>query len=143
MDKDDIDRTWNYWASKIKEAMNKHILYTFTASQPFFAMSLKATKLHSALKNINKCLQQLSNKAADTITQANQYLTKAATLAEININPITQEEFAHSQLNTIDRVKQHKHTIWQARNYEKKQEQTECIKFYINRRYTDFKDNTS
>ena len=84
---------WNHWAAKIKETINKHIPYTFTASQPFFAISLKATKLYSALKNINRCLQHLLNNATNIIIQANYYLSKAATLVEINITPITQEKF--------------------------------------------------
>ncbi|CAG8779437.1 13675_t:CDS:1, partial [Cetraspora pellucida] len=44
----------------------------------------------------------LSNNATDTITQANHYLLKAATLAEIKITPVTQEEFTLSQLNTTN-----------------------------------------
>ena len=65
-------------------------------------MSLKATKLHLALKNIIRCLQHLSNNATDTITQANHYLLKAATLVEINITSVTQKEFTFSQLNTTN-----------------------------------------
>src|SRR6185295_12298169 len=104
-------------------------------------LSLKATKLHSALKNINKCLQSLSNSSLNDLSRINYYLSKVATLAEIDIPLITQAQLNLSLSDLITQIKQHKHIIWQARNFEKKQEQSERIKFYTNRRYSDFKDN--
>ena len=112
--------------------MNKNILYTFTAPKSFFALSLKTTKLHSALKHINKCLRHLSSDDLNKLTQANHHLLKAATLAEIDIPAITQAQLNTSHSNIIIQVKQYKHTIWQARNFEKKQEQSERIKFFTN-----------
>ena len=55
----ELNRVWNKWNSIVKQAINKCIPYTFTSPHQFFALSLKATKLHSALKNINKTLRIL------------------------------------------------------------------------------------
>src|ERR1043165_9612670 len=123
--------------------MNKDIPYVYTAPKPFFALSLKATKLHSALKHINKCLYILANNSSNNLTKVNHHLSKAATLAEIEIPSLTQSQLNSSSFDLITQIKHYKHIIWQARNFEKKQEQSERIKFYTNRRYTDFKDNTS
>ncbi|CAG8802984.1 20224_t:CDS:1, partial [Gigaspora rosea] len=45
--------------------------------------------------------------------------------------------------NTVTNIKELKTTIWKSRNWEKNAQQAERIKFYTNRRYNDFKDNTS
>src|SRR5690242_18729964 len=81
MSKDVINKTWNFWSAKIKETMNKHIPYAYTAPKLFFALLLKATKLHSALKHINKCLHILSNNSLNNLTKVNHHLSKTATLA--------------------------------------------------------------
>ena len=55
----ELNRVQNKQKSIVKQAMNKCIPYTFTSPQQFFALLLKATKLHSVLKNINKTLRIL------------------------------------------------------------------------------------
>ena len=70
----DIDKVWNIWAAKIKEAMNTHIPFTFTALKHFYALSLKATKLYAALKNINRYINYLSSDPIGDITDANYCL---------------------------------------------------------------------
>ncbi|CAG8792034.1 21739_t:CDS:1, partial [Gigaspora rosea] len=44
---------------------------------------------------------------------------------------------------TLKHIKEIKSTIWKSRNAEVNLQQSEKIKFYTNRRYNDFKDNTS
>ena len=112
--------------------MNNNIPYTFTASKYFFALSLKTTKLHLVLKHINKYLCYLSNNQLYNLTQVNYHLLKAASLAEIDISSITQAQLNTSLSNIITQVKQYKHTIWQTHNFEKKQKQSERIKFFTN-----------
>src|SRR6185436_2845693 len=90
MNRNEINKTWNYWSAKTKEIMNKHIPYTYTAPKPFFTLSLKATKLYSALKHINKCLYYLTGNFSSNLTDANHHLSRAAILAEIDIPLITQ-----------------------------------------------------
>ena len=116
----------------IKEAMNIHIPFTFTAPKHFYALSLKATKLHAALKNINRCINYLSSNPIGDIRNMNSCLRRAALLAEMDILLLTQEKINSSLSDLIAEIKQHKHTIWQACNFEKKQEQSKQIKFYIN-----------
>src|SRR5260363_256714 len=102
--------------------------------------------LHLALKAINKCLRQLTNKSSpptiDAIDRYNKYLHKAANLAEMEIEPLSPTNIISTLAQTIHDLKQLKHTIWTARNLEKLQEQNKCINFFVNRRYDDFKDNT-
>ncbi|CAG8719042.1 11028_t:CDS:1, partial [Scutellospora calospora] len=67
---------------------NQLISITHTAPKQFFALSLNASKLYSALKHINKCyhiltfsLSSLSTKFFSTTL--NKHLTKATSLAEL------------------------------------------------------------
>ncbi|CAG8807874.1 2083_t:CDS:2, partial [Gigaspora rosea] len=55
------------------------------------------------------------------------------------IAPNTKSHYA----NTVTNIKKLKTTIWTSRNWEKNAQQSEHIKFYTNRRYNDFRDNTS
>ena len=52
----ELNRVQNKWNSIVKQNMNKYIPYIFTTLHQFFMLLLKATKLYSALKNINKAL---------------------------------------------------------------------------------------
>src|ERR1043165_9250767 len=104
--------------------MNKDIPYVYTAPKPFFALLLKATKLHSALKHINKCLHILSNNSSNNLTKVNHHLSQAATLAEIEISPLIQSQLNSFSSDLITQIKHYKHIIWQAHNFKKKQEQS-------------------
>ncbi|CAG8607066.1 2867_t:CDS:2, partial [Gigaspora rosea] len=55
------------------------------------------------------------------------------------VAPNTKSHYA----NTVTNIKELKMTIWTSRNWEKNVQQSERIKFYTNRRYDDFRDNTS
>jgi len=146
-DQTTLNKTWNKWATVIKQIINSHIPFSFKTSKPFYAFSLKTTHLHLALKTINKCLRQLTNESSppttDAIDQYNKLLLKAANLAAMNVEPLTPTNLTSTLTQTITDLKQIKHTIWTARNLEKLQEQNKRINSYISRRYDDFKDNTS
>src|SRR5260364_61324 len=146
-DQTTLNKTWNKWATVIRQITNNHIPFSFKTSKPFYAFSLKSTHLHLALKTINKCLRQLTNKSSppttDAIDQYNKLLLKTANLAKMVIEPLTPTNLISTLTQTITNLKQIKHTIWTARNLEKFQEQNKRINSYINRRYDDFKDNTS
>ena len=99
--KKELNRVWNKQNSIVKQAMNRYILYTVTSPHQFFALSLKATKLHSALKNINKTLQilQLAKPPITTgyiMTKINRKLSKINKLSEKQIPMITKAEMSLS-----------------------------------------------
>ena len=49
-DTKELDRRWNIWTALVKNTMNKLIPFTFTTPKNFYALFLKATHLHLALK---------------------------------------------------------------------------------------------
>ena len=55
---------------------------------------------------------------------------------------ITEAEISLLFTAIKEKLKNIKNDIWKARNLEKNIEQTERIKFYIQKRYDNFKDNT-
>ena len=90
----------------------------------FNALSLKATKLHSALKNIKKCLHYIVNIRTPflppDIQILNTYLQKAVTLAEIEIESLSLKAFSAIPIpnttltiytKTLQDLKQLKNTI--------------------------------
>jgi len=150
-----LDKTWNLWSNAISQSAHKHIPKTTTVSKPFHALSLKATQLHSALKNINKCIHLLSKAMPPMaplflLQTINKHLNKALSLAQLPLFALTPLVLSALQSNTpythyattITSIKEIRSTIWKARNAETYLQQMEKIKFYTNRRYNDFKDNT-
>ena len=99
--------------------------------------------MHSALKNINKALNIIVTKPDTPLDTLNKHISKAAIQANLTIPNISQDEYNNSYDSTTNTLKEYKNIIWQARNTEKRNEQNEKIKFYNNRRYSDFKDNTT
>ena len=61
-DAKELNRCWNIWTTLVKNMMNKLISFTFTTPKNFYALSLKATHLHLALKSMNKCLRLLTTQ---------------------------------------------------------------------------------
>jgi hypothetical protein len=54
-----LNKIWNKWSNSIKKVANQIIPKTYTAPKTHYAYSLKATKLHLALKLTNKCLKDI------------------------------------------------------------------------------------
>ena len=77
-------------------------------------------------------------KAISLAEIPNLILNQQATSSKI----INNTQFSYYQ-HIIKSIKDLKNTIWKSRNTEKNLEQSERIKYYVHRRYTDFKDNTS
>src|SRR5205807_17085 len=76
-----------------------YISYIFTTLHQFFILLLKATKLYSTLKNINKALQifQLAKLLITTkyiVTKINRKLNKINKLTEKQIPIITEAEIS-------------------------------------------------
>jgi hypothetical protein len=152
-----LNKNWHIWSSNIVQVANQLIPTTHTITKPFYALSLKASKLHSALKHINKCLHTLTTISSPLsidyfISILNKHLSKATSLIEASNSPLNQLSISstlrdNTQISyykhTLKKIKDLKTTIWKSRNVEKNIEQSERIKYYVNRRYTDFKDNTS
>ena len=122
--------------------INRKILFSFTSQKTYYALSLKATKLHAALKNMNKALSLLTKGNPETLEKINKLLEKSSKLTDLEIEPINIEDFSISRNTVISTLKGHKNTIWTSQNYEKQQEVINKINFYINRRYEDFRDHT-
>ena len=153
---DQINKSWHIWSSSLKQAANTHIPFTYTAPRPFHALSLKSTNLHNALKHINKCRHALHcakppDTTMQTIQRVNSHLNKALSLAKMPkfsimptvLNYSAPNNNSNSALTKIKKIiNDIKTTIWTCRNVERNREQTDRIKYYTNRRYTDFKDNT-
>ena len=152
-----LNRNWHIWSSKIIQVANQLIPTTHTVPKPFYALSLKASKLHSALKHINKCLHTLTTISPPLsidylIPILNKHLSRATILMGTPNSPLNQLSISseirdNTQIShyryTLKIIKDLKTIIWKSRNTEKNIEQSERIKYYVNRRYTDFKDNTS
>ena len=66
----------------------------FTRPKPQYALSLKTSKLQTALKHINKCLHSLVSTLPPIeitywLTSLNKHITKATTLSGISIPSLT------------------------------------------------------
>jgi len=140
--KSELDRAWNFWAIEIKTMINRKIPFIFTSQRTYHALSLKATKLHAALKNMNKALSLLTKGNPETLKRINELLEKTSKLTDLEIEPININDFTDCRDTIISTLKGKKNTIWTSRNYEKQQEVIDKINFYINRRYEDFRDRT-
>jgi len=139
----DLNKAWHIWSATIKRTINKHIPYILSSQKKFNGLSLKATNLHLALKALNKCLRLLSTQTTNSsLEKCNKLLHTASALANLTIQPLSLADI-RSTPTTISQLKQIKHTIWTARNLEKLQEQSKKIDHFVNRRYNDFKENTS
>src|SRR5207253_9838111 len=138
-----LNKLWHIWSQRIKEAIIKHIPHIFMVPKTFYSISLKSTKLYSALKNINKALNIIVTKTDTPLDTLNKHISKAAIQANLTIPNISQDEYNNSYDSTTNKLKEYKNIIWQAQNTEKRNEQNEKIKFYTNYRYSDFKDNTT
>jgi len=139
----ELNKAWHTWSATVKKIINRHIPHTYTSPKNFNSLSLKATHLHLALKAINRCLRLLTMKPLDiSLEKCNKFLHTTSTLAKLEITPLSQSDI-DSPSTTISQLQQIKHTIWTARNLEKLQEQSNRIQHFVNRRYNDFKENTS
>src|SRR5438105_14490994 len=107
-DTKELNRYWNIWSSNIIRIANQRIPTTHTAPKPFYALSLKASKLHSALKHINKCLHTLTTISPPLsieyyIPILNKHLKKAASLIKtpspsIDYKSIRSEKIHNTQM---------------------------------------------
>ena len=89
LDTKSLNRYWNIWSSNIIRTANQLIPSTHTAPKPFFALSLKVSKLYSILKHINKCYYILTSSSPLLSIEylnsiLNKHLSKATSLAEIS-----------------------------------------------------------
>src|SRR5260363_297420 len=100
----------------IKRLINKHIPFSFTSPKTFYALSLKATHLHNALKIINKLLRKLNSVAIPPLHDVNNSLNKIGSLSDLTIPLLTQNDLTNGLSQTIASLKSIKHTIWLARN---------------------------
>ncbi|CAG8495385.1 4860_t:CDS:2, partial [Gigaspora rosea] len=130
-DSEQLNRCWNVWANAVQQAANRHIPKTYIAPKTFYALSLKASKLHTALTHINKCLHILAKAASpvsitSVIQQANKHLSRALTAAQIPKFSLTPLALATKRRNqTIKGIKEIKTIIWRSRNAELSQTHTE------------------
>lgn len=138
-----LNKAWNFWAAELKRIINKHIPFTFSLPKTFHSLSLKATKLHLALKLINKLLCDLTIYRTLSLESINQIIQKITTITEISILPLTQSDVDNPQQPTIDLLKHAKRSIWLACNLESKQKQNNKIEFFVNCHCQDMQNNTS
>ncbi|CAG8787793.1 4299_t:CDS:1, partial [Gigaspora rosea] len=93
-----------------------------------------ATKLHNALKHINKCIHSIATiakpnlppDAPHSLSAINKHLTKALQLAQLPPFSLTSLALSVSPLNsrdtyytaTLKHIKEIKSIIWKSRNAE-------------------------
>jgi len=121
---DQLDKHWHVWSSAVKRAADAHIPITYKKPRTFYAMSMKATRLHTALKHINKSLHKLVNITytwlpSYQLLAINKNLHKALSSAQIpkfSITPLAlttivapNNKFHYA--NTITNIKELKTTI--------------------------------
>ena len=138
-----LNKTWNRWTSELKKLINENIPFTYSAPKTYYALSLKETKLHTAIKTLNKCLRHLTSASQIDLPLVNNLLAKTNKLSDIVITPLQTNDINNSLQSTIQQLKQIKQTIWTARNLEKQMEQNKRIDSFVNKRYADFSQNTS
>ena len=118
-----LNKTWNRWTSELKKLINENIPFTYSAPKTYYALSLKETKLHTAIKTLNKCLRHLTSASQIDLPLVNNLLAKTNKLSDIVITPLQTNDINNSLQSTIQQLKQIKQTIWTARNLEKQMEQ--------------------
>src|SRR5260364_250719 len=116
----ELNSAWSFWSIEIKTMINRKIPFIFTNPKQYFALSLRATKLHIALKTMNKLLHKITQKENTPLEVLNKMIRKILKLTDISIAEIT-ETFIHEQQleETICSLKDIKNTIWVSRNQEK------------------------
>jgi hypothetical protein len=131
-----LNNIWNKWLNSIKKVANQIIPKTYTVSKTYQAYFLKATKLHLALKLINKCLSNLrSNKPPLTISfilqNFNNLFQQISLYTEQIITPCQTQDLTLNFNNFQQTLKQLKKTLWKACRLEIQNAQSEKINFYI------------
>ena len=108
---ENLNKYWYIWSNQIKSAANLHILFTFKAPKTFNALSLKTTKLHSALTHINKAIRLISVTPTTSTSTINHYLSIVTKATEISINPVTTEDISINKQQTLSQLKEYKTII--------------------------------
>ena len=111
-----LNNLWNKWSNAIKKVANQTIPKTYTASKKHQAYSLKATKLHLALKLTNKCLVIVRNIKLPTaifciIQNLNDLFQQISSYAEQTISLCQVQDLSSNFNNFRQNLKQLKKTL--------------------------------
>lgn len=107
------------------------------------------TNLHHALSNVNKILQKLLYMPTPYSIQyiraeINKLIAKINGLAQCNIAQINDMDLSTQKSQSlISMLKRYRTAIWKARNIENNNEHRDTINGYIEKRYSNFTDNTT
>ncbi|CAG8732532.1 41701_t:CDS:2, partial [Gigaspora margarita] len=144
-----LDKTWHNLNFAIKQAATQHIPFIYKQSHRFHTFSQTAMNLHQALTHINKILQKLlhmpiPNSIQNIRAEINKLIAKINGLAQYNIAQIDDIDLSiQKSLTLISMVKRHRTAIWQAHNIENNNEHRDTINSFIEKRYSNFTDNTT
>ena len=108
---ENLNKYWYIWSNQIKSAANLHIPFTFKAPKTFNALSLKTTKLYSALTHINKAIRLISVTPTTSTSTINHHLSIVIKATEISINPVTTEDISINKQQTLSQLKEYKTII--------------------------------
>ncbi|CAG8517024.1 12634_t:CDS:2 [Gigaspora margarita] len=81
---EELNRNWNQWSPYIKQGIARYILKSKIRNKQYFAMSLKETELHLALKHMDKALCSLHFAIPP------QLMTSIVNEINLNLNKVTK-----------------------------------------------------
>ncbi|CAG8663829.1 4211_t:CDS:1, partial [Paraglomus occultum] len=143
-----LNKLWHDLNQAIIIAAKKNIPRTRTQPRTFYTFSTKATKLHAALKCINKLIRQIqanTQSPTNTLIQTyNKEIDYINNKTEIQINHIILDDLTSTNKEAlIILLKAQQRTIYQARKLENNLAHQSKINEYINKRYNDLNNNTT
>jgi endonuclease/exonuclease/phosphatase family metal-dependent hydrolase len=111
-----LNKIWNKWSNSIKKVANQIIPKTHTAPKTHYAYSLKATKLHLALKLTNKCLKDIRHLRPPTsinsvIQDINTLLQRISLYTDLTINPCQNRDITSNYQSFLQSLKHLQKTL--------------------------------
>jgi hypothetical protein len=147
-DNNSLNKQWHQLNQAITKAAKKIIPRAKIQPRTFYTFSSKATKLHLALKCINKLIRQIETNAqtptSNLIQAYNKDIDFINNKTSIQINYIILNNLLPTNKKTlIIQIKAQQKTIHQAKKLENNLAHQSTINKYISKRHSDFNDNTT
>jgi hypothetical protein len=141
-----LNKQWNRLEQDIKKAAAEEIPRTKVGPKTFYAFSKKATKLHIALKRINKVISEIREGNIEVHKfkrKINEELRDVGKLCEVEIKVNFEEhETEETTQEKVEIIKEYQKMIYKARKLENEITRRQEIENHIKKRYDNFASNT-
>jgi len=142
---DALNKQWNKLEQIIRKVAAEEIPKAKVGPKTFYAFSKKATKLHVALKRINKVIRGVrigETKGYDS-KQINEEIRDIAKLGQIEIGvDFGEQDTADIIRQKVKLLQEYQKMIYKARKLENEITHRQEIEKHIERRYNNFASNT-